>query len=212
MYIDDKALFEDLMDALDKDDLSGKTAAQRLTDTIGNDEGMYDGDDDLDFTIEISYSNAKRIIFEDKIQLFVNIYDRLITLLDSSYFIKRYQIWVNINPDFDSGDFKEIEKKNISPDDLGETLGMIRESHSPMNTFMSLLIYFDAEDECSQMRFYINMKQFQKVLSRALLKPSDFAFFNRREDSIASVYLNMNYKLELHKLNQIYGELYPTIV
>ncbi len=203
------ALFEDLMDTISINDVSNKrTASQRLTDTLGDVTGMYNGDDVLGFEFFIAYNGLNKGIFFERKQHYIRTYDCLLTMLDEVHFIKRYAIKTVIDSDW----LDEIEKKNLSSEEFEAFIDEL-ESYGTGNFSLSFIVTFDADERCSQMRFYIDMKNLQKSLRVSYFgKVSDFTFFTLNPDSIAEVALDMNSKLPIHKLNQIYSELYPDIV
>ena len=205
----DNALFEDLMDTITINDVSNKrTASQRLTDTLGDAAGMYNGDDVLGFEFFIAYNGLNKGIFFERKQHYIRTYDCLLTMLDEVHFIKRYAIKTVIDSDW----LDEIEKKNLSSEEFEAFIDEL-ESYGTGNFSLDFIVTFDADERCSQMRFYIDMKNLQQSLRVSYFgKVSNFTFSTNNPDSIAEVSLDMNNKLPIHKLNQIYSELYPDIV
>lgn len=203
------ALFEDLMDTISINDVSNKrTASQRLTDTLGDAAGMYNGDDVLGFEFFIAYNGLNKGIFFERKQHYIRTYDCLLTMLDEVHFIKRYAVKTVIESDW----LDDIEKKNLSSEEFEAFIDEL-ESYGTGNFSLDFIVTFDADERCSQMRFYIDMKNLQQSLRVSYFgKVSNFTFSTNNPDSIAEVSLDMNNKLPIHKLNQIYSELYPDIV
>jgi hypothetical protein len=203
------ALFEDLMDTISINDVSNKrTASQRLTDTLGDVTGLYNGDDVLGFEFFIAYNGLNKGIFFERKQHYIRTYDCLLTLLDEVHFIKRYAVKTVIESDW----LDDIEKKNLSSDGFEAFIDEL-ETYRTGNFSLDFIVNFDADEKCSQMRFYIDMKNLQQSLRVSYFgKVSNFTFSTNNPDSIAEVSLDMNNKLPIHKLNQIYSELYPDIV
>jgi hypothetical protein len=203
------ALLEDLMDAISIDDVSDKrTASQRLTDTLGDATGLYNGDDVLGFEFYIAYNGLNRGIFFERKQHYIRMYDCLLTMLDEVHFIKRY----TIKTIMETAWIDAIEKKNLSPEEFEAFIDEL-ESYGTGNFSLSFIVTFDADERCSQMRFYIDMKNLQKSLRVSYFGTvSNFTFFTLNPDIISEVALDMNSKLSIHKLNRIYSELYPDIV
>ena len=203
------ALFEDLMDTISINDVSNKrTASQRLTDTLGDVTGLYNGDDVLGFEFFIAYNGLNKGIFFERKQHYIRTYDCLLTLLDEVHFIKRYAVKTVIESDW----LDDIEKKNLSSEEFEAFIDEL-ESYGTGNFSLDFIVTFDADEKCSQMRFYIDMKNLQQSLRVSYFgKVSNFTFSTNNPDSITEVALDMNSKLPIHKLNQIYSELYPDIV
>ena len=203
------ALFEDLMDTISINDVSNKrTASQRLTDTLGDVTGLYNGDDVLGFEFFIAYNGLNKGIFFERKQHYIRTYDCLLTLLDEVHFIKRYAVKTVIESDW----LDDIEKKNLSSEEFEAFIDEL-ESYGTGNFSLDFIVTFDADEKCSQMRFYIDMKNLQQSLRVSYFgKVSNFTFSTNNPDSITEVALDMNSKLPIHKLNQIYSELYPNIV
>ena len=203
------ALFEDLMDTISINDVSNKrTASQRLTDTLGDVTGLYNGDDVLGFEFFIAYNGLNKGIFFGRKQHYIRTYDCLLTLLDEVHFIKRYAVKTVIESDW----LDDIEKKNLSSEEFEAFIDEL-ESYGTGNFSLDFIVTFDADEKCSQMRFYIDMKNLQQSLRVSYFgKVSNFTFSTNNPDSITEVALDMNSKLPIHKLNQIYSELYPDIV
>ena len=203
------ALFEDLMDTISINDVSNKrTASQRLTDTLGDVTGLYNGDDVLGFEFFIAYNGLNKGIFFERKQHYIRTYDCLLTLLDEVHFIKRYAVKTVIESDW----LDDIEKKNLSSEQFEAFIDEL-ESYGTGNFSLDFIVTFDADEKCSQMRFYIDMKNLQQSLRVSYFgKVSNFTFSTNNPDSITEVTLDMNSKLPIHKLNQIYSELYPDIV
>ena len=87
------ALFEDLMDTITINDVSNKrTASQRLTDTLGDVTGLYNGDETLGFEFFIAYNGLNKGIFFERKKHYIRTYDCLLTMLDEVHFIKRMQL------------------------------------------------------------------------------------------------------------------------
>ena len=203
------ALFEDLMDTISINDVSNKrTASQRLTDMLGDDNDLYNGDDVLEFEFVIAYNGLNKGIFFERKRHYIRMYDCLLTLLDKVHFIKRYAVKIFIESDW----LDDIEKKNLSSDEFEAFIDEL-ETYRTGDFSLEFIVTFDADEKCSQMRFYIDMKNLQQSLRVSYFgKASDFIFSTNNPDSIAKVALNMNSKLPINKLNWIYSELYPDIV
>ena len=109
------ALFEDLMDTISINDVSNKrTASQRLTDMLSDDNGLYNGDDVLGFEFVIAYNGLNKGIFFERKRHYIRTYDCLLTMLDEVHFIKRYTVKTFIESDW----LDDIEKKNLSSDEF----------------------------------------------------------------------------------------------
>ena len=193
------ALFEDLMDTISINDVSNKrTASQRLTDMLGDDNNLYNGDDVLEFEFVIAYSGLNKGIFFERKRHYIRMYDCLLTLLDEVHFIKRYAVKIFIESDW----LDDIEKKNLSSDEFEAFIDEL-ETYRTGNFSLEFIVTFDADEKCSQMRFYIDMKNLQQSLRVSYFgKVSRFSFstFNL-DNSITTVALDMNSKLPIHKLN-----------
>ena len=203
------ALFEDLMDTISINDVSNKrTASQRLTDMLGVDNNLYNGDDVLEFEFVIAYNGLNKGIFFERKRHYIRMYDCLLTLLDEVHFIKRYAVKIFIESDW----LDDIEKKNLSSDEFEAFIDEL-ETYRTGDFSLEFIVTFDADEKCSQMRFYIDMKNLQQSLRVSYFgKVSRFSFSTNNLDSITTIALDMNSKLPIHKLNQIYSELYPDIV
>ena len=203
------ALFEDLMDTISINDVSNKrTASQRLTDMLGDDNDLYNGDDVLEFEFVIAYNGLNKGIFFERKRHYIRTYDCLLTLLDEVHFIKRYAVKTVIESDW----LDDIEKKNLSSDEFEAFIDEL-ETYRTGDFSLEFIVTFDADEKCSQMRFYIDMKNLQQALRVSYFgKVSNFTFSTNNLDSITKVVLDMNSKLPINKLNQIYSELYPDIV
>ena len=191
------ALFEDLMDTISINDVSNKrTAAQRLIDTLDVND-MYNGKDALGFEFVIAYNGLKQGIFFERKRHYIRTYDCLLTLLDEVHFIKRYAVKTFIESDW----LDDIEKKNLSSDEFEAFIDEL-ETYRTGDFSLEFIVTFDADEKCSQMRFYIDMKNLQQALRVSYFgKVSRFTFSTFNLDSIASVALDMNSKLPIHKLN-----------
>jgi hypothetical protein len=186
------------MDTISINDVSNKrTASQRLTDTLGDVTGLYNGDDVLGFEFFIAYNGLNKGIFFERKQHYIRTYDCLLTLLDEVHFIKRYAVKTVIESDW----LDDIEKKNLSSEEFEAFIDEL-ESYGTGNFSLDFIVTFDADEKCSQMRFYIDMKNLQQSLRVSYFgKVSNFTFSTNNPDSITEVALDMNSKLPIHKLN-----------
>ena len=191
------ALFEDLMDTISINDVSNKrTAAQRLTDTLDV-NSMYNDKDALEFEFVIAYNGLKQGIFFERKRHYIRTYDCLLTLLDEVHFIKRYAVKTVIESDW----LDDIEKKNLSSDEFEAFIDEL-ETYRTGNFSLEFIVTFDADEKCSQMRFYIDMKNLQQSLRVSYFgRVSNFTFSTNNLDSITTIALDMNSKLPIHKLN-----------
>ena len=191
------ALFEDLMDTISINDVSNKrTAAQRLTDTLDV-NSMYNDKDALGFEFVIAYNGLKQGIFFERKRHYIRTYDCLLTMLDEVHFIKRYTVKTFIESDW----LDDIEKKNLSSDEFEAFIDEL-ETCRPGDFSLEFVVHFDADEKCSQMRFYIDMKNLQQSLRVSYFgKVSHFSFSTGNLDSITTITLDMNSKLPIHKLN-----------
>ena len=192
------ALFEDLMDTISINDVSNKrTASQRLTDMLGVDNNLYNGDDVLEFEFVIAYNGLNKGIFFERKRHYIRMYDCLLTLLDEVHFIKRYAVKIFIESDW----LDDIEKKNLSSDEFEAFIDEL-ETYRTGELWLEFIVHFDADEKCSQMRFYIDMKNLQQSLRVSYFgKVSHFSFSTNNLDSLTTIPLDMNSKLPIHKLN-----------
>ena len=191
------ALFEDLMDTISINDVSNKrTAAQRLTDTLDV-NSMYNDKDALGFEFVIAYNGLNKGIFFERKRHYIRTYDCLLTLLDEVHFIKRYAVKIFIESDW----LDDIEKKNLSSDEFEAFIDEL-ETYRTGDFSLEFIVTFDADEKCSQMRFYIDMKNLQQSLRVSYFaRVNNFTFSTNNPDSITKVVLDMNSKLPIHKLN-----------